>query len=223
MVAPVEAPALTVLRETEWGVAALIPEIRLRLATDALLTWSRTQADDLPYWAFAWAGGQALARFLLDRAQLVRGRTVLDLASGSGVVAIAAALAGAARVVACDRDPLAGAAIELNAEANGVEVRPLAAGVGDATVSAEAADVILAGDVFYEAALTALIEPVLRRAAARGALVLIGDPGRGFRPQAGFRALASYNVPGVGSVEARDSMRATVYELTTHEPEAGCL
>lgn len=203
------------IRETEWGSPALLPEIRLRLASDALLTWSRTGAGDLPYWAFAWAGGQALARFLLDRPDLVRGRRVLDLASGSGVVAIAAALAGAATVAACDLDPLAQGAIDLNAAANHVRVRVLAAGVDDPAPATEPADVVLAGDVFYEAGLAARIEPVLRRAAAGGALVLIGDPGRGYRPAAGLSPLASYVANGVGSMEARDTISVTIFKIAS--------
>lgn len=202
-----------VVRETEWGSPHLLPELRLRMASDAFVTWTRTEAEDLPYWAFAWAGGQALARFLLDRPELVRNQRVLDLGSGSGVVALAAALAGARDVVACDSDPLALAAIELNAVANGVEVRALAVGVDDPTLAAEEPGVLLAGDVFYEPKLAALVEPVLRREAARGALVLVGDPGRGYRPQSGLTPIASYEVPGVGSVEARDTLSVAIFQV----------
>ena len=183
------------------------------MASDAFVTWSRTEADDLPYWAFAWAGGQALARFLLDRPEVVRNRRVLDLASGSGVAALAAALAGAREVVACDLDPLSLAAIELNAAANGVQVRALAVGVDDPSLAAEVADVVVAGDVFYEPKLARLVDPVLRREVGRGALVLVGDPGRGYGPETGLTSIASYEVPGVGLVEARDTLSVTIFQV----------
>src|SRR5262249_19628639 len=161
--------------------APSVPEVRLHLAQDAIVWWARMEADagaalTAPLWATAWPGGQALARYVLDRPVTVAGKRALDVASGSGLGAIAGRLAGAATVTANDIDPYALAAITLNATANGVAVsaRPgdLLDGDGDD------ADVVLAGDAFYYDALAERMWPFLDRAAARGARVLVGDPGR---------------------------------------------
>jgi predicted nicotinamide N-methyase len=163
----------------------------------------------MPYWAFAWPGGQALARHVLDHPELVAGRRVLDLASGSGLVAIAAALAGAT-VTATDVDPLAVRAIELNAAANGTQVTARDVDILDTDGSD--ADVILAGDVCYDRAMTARVLPFLAHAAARGIRVLVGDPGRPHFPTTGFHALATYSVPATGALEADDTTRTTVWQ-----------
>lgn len=194
-----------------------IPELRLHLADDLFGLWTRTEAEagrrgiPPPYWAFAWAGGQALARYLLDHPELVEGRRVLDVAAGSGLVAIAAARAGAADVTASDVDPLAAAAIALNAAANGVTVSVLPRDV--LTGDGSPADVVLAGDAFYEQPLAARIIAFLERAQARGAVVLAGDPGRAYLPRRRVQAVASYDVPVSPALEDTPVKRVTVWRL----------
>ncbi|MGC5308801.1 class I SAM-dependent methyltransferase [Micromonospora zamorensis] len=175
-----------------------VPEVRLHLAEDAIVWWARMEAAaghalPAPYWASAWAGGQALARHLLDHPELAAGRRVLDLAAGSGLVAIAAALAGATQVTANDIDPYAVAAVTLNARVNRVAVDA----VGDDLLdSADAeADLVVAGDVFYDREMGDRMLPFLQRAAAAGAHVLVGDPGRGHLPTDRLTVLADYPVP----------------------------
>ncbi|MFG1777439.1 class I SAM-dependent methyltransferase [Micromonospora sp. NPDC049051] len=175
-----------------------VPEVRLHLAEDAIVWWARMEAHaghalPPPYWASVWAGGQALARHLLDHPDLAAGRRVLDIAAGSGLVAIAAALAGAERVVANDIDPYALAAVTVNARANHVTV---AATCGDLLDSEpDGTDLLVAGDVLYDATMAARVLPFLRRAAATGADVLVGDPGRGHLPPGVLATVASYPVP----------------------------
>ena len=175
-----------------------VPEMRLLLAEDAVVWWARMEADagaalTAPFWATAWPGGQAVARYVLDRPAMVAGRRVLDVASGSGLVAIAAAVAGAAAVTANDIDPYALAAVTLNARANGVAVTTCQADLLDG--DGGDAQVVLAGDAFYQEALAQRIWPFLTRAAARGARVLIGDPGREYLPRDGLATVASYPAP----------------------------
>src|SRR5947209_6630491 len=176
------------------------PEIRLYLADEATALWEKTEEElgeiglPPPFWAFAWAGGQALARYLLDHPQVVAGQGVVDFAAGSGIVAIAAAKAGAARVLAADIDPFCEAAVALNAEANGVAVAFTADDLLDAAPPAWA-DVILAGDICYEKPLAARVMAWLQAAKAAGATVLIGDPGRSYFPRQGLVKLAEYQVP----------------------------
>ncbi|SCG64120.1 class I SAM-dependent methyltransferase [Micromonospora inositola] len=174
-----------------------VPEVRLHLAEDAIVWWARMEAAaghplPPPYWASAWAGGQALARHLLDHPELAAGRRVLDLAAGSGLVAIAAALAGADQVVANDIDPYAVAAVTVNARANRVLVAASADDLLDSTVTA---DLLVAGDILYDAALAERVLPFLQRAAAGGAEVLVGDPDRGHLPLGRLEVVASYPVP----------------------------
>jgi predicted nicotinamide N-methyase len=197
-----------VLTHTEPGHAPLVPEITLRLADEPFALWER--AKTLPYWAFAWAGGQALARHVLDHRELVAGRRVLDLASGSGLVAIAAAIAGATTVTATDVDPLAVQAINVNAQTNGTQVT--ASGEDVLNTDGNDAEVILAGDVCYDRAMAARVLPFLDRAAARGIQVLVGDPGRPHFPKTGFHALATYSVPITGVLEANDTTPTTVWQ-----------
>jgi len=217
---PPEPPAAAafVRAQTRPGATALVPEVRLHLADEAFGLWGRTEEEagqaDLPppFWAFAWAGGQAVARHVLDHPDLVAGRSVLDLASGSGLVAIAAARAGAAAVTVSEVDRFALAAIALNAEANGVT---LAGTLGDVLEGdGGAARVVLAGDVFYEQPMAGRVLPFLERAAARGAVVLVGDPGRAHLPRHRLEALATYEVEGTLAVEGADVMRATVWRPT---------
>lgn len=182
----------------------LVPEVRLLLAEDAILLWARLEAGvgevlSPPFWASAWTGGQALARYVLDHPHVVAGRRVLDLASGSGLVAIAAVMAGAAQVTANDIDPYAIAAIGANAQANGVVVAALPGDLLDG--DGEGADVVLAGDVLYSEPLAHRILPFLARAAERGARVLVGDPGRGHVPHDWLQTVATYHLPVVGAPE----------------------
>jgi predicted nicotinamide N-methyase len=178
--------------------APLVPEVRLHLAEDAIVWWARMEAQiggalTAPFWATAWPGGQAVARYVLDHPGTVAGRRVLDVASGSGLIAIAAGLAGAAAVTANDIDPYALAAITLNAKANGVTVSTSPGDVLDG--DGDDAEVVLAGDVFYNHAIAKRMWPFLRRAAARGAHVLVGDPGRGHLPRNRMATVASYPAP----------------------------
>ncbi|MGA5304489.1 class I SAM-dependent methyltransferase [Nucisporomicrobium flavum] len=194
----------------------LAPEISLHLAGDRVGLFDSADGQfrsDVPppFWAFVWAGGQALARYVLDHPELVRGRHVLDVASGSGVAAIAAARAGAARVEALDLDPAAAAATTRNAEANGVTVHARAADIGDA----EPAEVILAGDVFYTRSVADRMTAALRRAAAAGAVILVGDPGRGYFPERLFVRRAEYTVPVPASLEETEALATGVWEMRT--------
>jgi predicted nicotinamide N-methyase len=193
----------------------MVAEISLLTAVPSLELWElwqRTGRDDPPFWAYPWAGGQALARHLLDHPGTVRGRRVLDVASGSGLVAIAAAKAGAASVAAGDIDPLAVAAISVNASANGV---PVAARVFDlAAEDSGDAEVVLAGDVFYQRQLAELALRFLRAAASAGAEVLVADPGRAFVPAASLTALARYEVPVLTAIEDVPVKTVTVYRLS---------
>jgi predicted nicotinamide N-methyase len=201
---------------TELARVPLVPEVWLRQADDAFGLWERTEESrgqplPPPFWAFPWAGGQALARYVLDHPELVRGRTVLDLAAGSGLVAVAAARAGAREVRAADIDPLALAAVELNAAANGVTV---AAVPGDGLDGDARAEVVLAGDVCYERGFAKRAVAFLRRAAAAGALVLLGDPGRAYLPESGLELVARYAVPVIEELENTATKPTSVWKLT---------
>jgi predicted nicotinamide N-methyase len=194
----------------------LAPELSLHQATELTPLWRATAADlagwdDSPFWAFPWAGGQALARHLLDRPALVAGRRVADFATGSGLVAIAAARAGAASVVALDHDPFCEAAVLANAALNGVEIAFRAGdALGDPLPGVE---VLLAGDVFYERALAERGLAWFRALAARGVSVLAGDAGRAYAPRAGFRVLAEHDVATTVEIEDAPVRRARVLEI----------
>jgi predicted nicotinamide N-methyase len=191
-----------------------VAEIRLHLADDVLGLWQRTE-DDLgvgqppPFWAFAWPGGQALARYVLDHASLVAGRSVLDVGSGSGLVAIAAAMAGAATVLASEVDPLAVAAIGLNARANGARAPAIVGDVLDG--DGAGAEVILAGDVWYSRPLAERVLGFLDRAMARGASVLTGDIGRSFLPRDKFEVLDARDFPVMADLEDSGVKRTMVW------------
>jgi predicted nicotinamide N-methyase len=196
---------------------ALVPELVLHQADDPIGLWELGEGEyhseqPPPFWAFAWAGGQALSRYVLDHSDVVAGRRVLDLASGSGLVAIAAMRAGAASVRAVEIDPLAAAAIALNAEANGVTLTTVLADILDGDCGD--AEVVLAGDVFYSKAMADRVLGFLRRSARDGARVLVGDPERAYLPRPMLRALATVDVPVTQALESRDAMRTTVWELT---------
>jgi predicted nicotinamide N-methyase len=212
-----EPSALQIIRaSTQLRPVALVPEIRLHQASEPIGVWERTELaagrtnSDPPFWAFAWAGGQALARHLLDHPEAVKGRRVIDIASGSGLVAIAAARAGAATVTAYDIDPLAAAAITVNAGANGEAVLPVCADVLD---EAPDVDVMLVADAFYERDLAERVMRFLERGHARGADVLAGDFGRAYLPRDRLRALAAYDVPGLSMLEGSDVKRTTIWTL----------
>jgi predicted nicotinamide N-methyase len=213
---PGAAAAQFITAHTRLTPVALVPEIRLRLAEEPLGLWERTEQArgrsglEPPFWAFAWPGGQALARYLLDNPGVVRGRRVLDVATGSGLAAIAAAMAGAAAVTAMDVDPLAAAAVTLNATVNAVTVTAAVAGVADAGTGC-AADLVLAADAFYAEELAGHVLRFLAAAHAGGAGVLVGDIGRRYLPRAGFTELASYDVPVLRSLEDADVKRAAVW------------
>jgi predicted nicotinamide N-methyase len=204
-------------RHTQLRPVALVPEIRLHQASEPISLWQRTELAagrtglDPPFWAFAWAGGQALARYLLDHPEAVRDRQVTDIASGSGLVAIAAARAGAAAVTAYDIDPLAAAAITVNADANGVAVRAVQADILD--TDAAGTDVLLVADAFYQRELAGRVTRFLERGQARGADVLVGDLGRTYLPRDRLTPLASYDVPGLAALEDGDIKRTTIWAL----------
>jgi predicted nicotinamide N-methyase len=199
----------------------LVPEIRLHLAEESLPIWRKTEEElgamnvPPPYWAFAWAGGQALARYLLDNRHTVAGRRVLDLGSGSGLTAIASAKAGAARVLAADIDALALAAISLNAGANGVPVETTADDLLAASLDTLPGpfEVVLVGDLFYERPLAERVLAFIEAAAARGAQVLVGDPKRSYFPRERFRQLADYSVPVTRELEDAEIKRTAVWCL----------
>jgi predicted nicotinamide N-methyase len=192
------------------------PEIALHVAEEATELWQKTE-DELaviglppPFWAFAWAGGQALARYLLDHPHIVAGRRMLDFASGSGLVAIAAAKAGAGPVEACDIDAFAAAAIAINATANAVVVTPRCE---DLIGRDEGWDVVCAGDVCYEREMAERVIDWLSGLSARGATVLIGDPGRSYLPRGKLEALATYEVPVRRALEDAEIKRSSVWRL----------
>ncbi|TPK70544.1 methyltransferase [Mesorhizobium sp. B2-4-15] len=193
-----------------------VPEIQLYLADEAHGLWQRTE-DELveiglppPFWAFAWAGGQGLARYVIDNPATVRGKRVLDFASGSGLVAIAAAKAGAAGVTAADIDPFSGTAVRLNAQANGVEIEFL----GTDCIGADMGwDVVLAGDVFYDKPFADRLMPWFSALKQRGAQILVGDPGRSYLPPSGLEPLGVYEVPVTRALEDAEIKRTTVWRL----------
>jgi len=204
--------AAFVLANTRLTSPPFVPEVRLHLAGEPFDLWRETErrhGPALPFWAFAWAGGLSLARYVLDHPSVVAGRRVLDVASGSGLVAIAAARAGAAAVVASEVDRLAAAAIDLNAAANGVTLAGVIGDVFDA--DGPDADVVLAGDVFYERPMAERVARFLERARSRGATVLVGDPGRAYLPRGGLEPIATYDVPGTGPLEDADVTPTTVW------------
>ena len=210
-------PAIFIRRNTAITAPPLVPEIRLHLATEITPIWQATEetlarsALPPPFWAFAWAGGQALARYLLDHPEAVAGRSVLDFGAGSGLVAIAAAKAGAASVLAAEIDHFAAAAIAANAALNEVAIAVTTADVlGTCDPRWE---VVTAGDVCYERPMAERVTAWLRVLAARGRLVLLGDPGRTYLPSHGKRERIRYLVPTSRELEDRDSRDGVVWEM----------
>jgi len=197
----------------------LVPELRIHQADDAFLLWGASElareGAPLPFWAFPWAGGTALARHILDNPALVAGRRVLDLATGSGLVAIAAARAGAVAVTANDVDPIALAAAELNAAVNAVAITPL---LGDLLETVDhplfaSVDVMLAGDIAYERSMAERVFALLRGLACRGIEAYVGDPGRPYVATAGLEPVAIYDVPVSRALEDADVKSTTVWSV----------
>ena len=209
-----ETPEAFISRVTAILAPPLLPELRFHLAEETVALWSQTeevleeQGLPPPFWAFAWAGGQALGRYILDRPEIVAGKRVLDFASGGGMAGIAAARAGAAQVVASELDPFAIVAITLNAALNNcpIEVRH-----EDVTQTDADWEVILAGDVFYEKRAAETINTWLTARHRRGTAVLIGDPGRSFLPVDSLEKLAEYDVPVTRDLEDREVRHAKVW------------
>jgi predicted nicotinamide N-methyase len=222
---PVEPPSngrRDFILANTWPTAPpLTPEIRLRLADEAVPIWKKTE-DELgamglppPFWAFAWAGGQALARYTLDHADLVKGKRVLDFASGSGLIAIATAKAGAAEVTASDIDAFAIAAIEANAVENGVTVAPR---LEDLIGADDGWEVVLAGDIAYEKDFAGAAMDWLQSLARRGATVLIGDPRRSYLPLDRLDCLIEYSVPVTRELEDSEIKRTGVFRFSASPP-----
>lgn len=213
---PIADPEAFVAANTTLLPVPHAPQIMLHVAAEITPVWRQTEAAlgerglSPPFWAFAWAGGQALARHIADHPKLVRGRRALDFASGSGLVAVAAARAGAARVEASEIDPFALAALALNAEANGVEIFARA---GDLVGRDEGWDVVLAGDVSYERDMASAVADWLEGLARRGAEVLIGDPGRAYLPRERLEKIAEYSVPVTRELEDSEIKRTGVYRF----------
>jgi len=209
-------PTRFILAETLPLTPPLVPEITLRLASEAVPLWQRTEEElgemglPPPFWAFAWAGGQALARYVLDTPDIVRGQTCLDLATGSGLVAIAAMKAGATSVLATDLDPFAIAAAAFNAEENGVALDLRQEDViGTPTNRA----VILVGDLFYERDIAARLADWLEGSARAGRTVLIGDPGRSYLPKDRLEPIAAYRVPVTRDLEDAEIKHSQVWRF----------
>ncbi|APY14028.1 methyltransferase [Brucella sp. 10RB9214] len=191
-----------------------VPEIGLHLADEAHELWHKTEEElatiglPPPFWAFAWAGGQGVARYILDHPECVAGKKVLDFASGSGLVAIAAMKSGAKNVLACDIDPFALPAIEINAAANDVTISVTPE---DLIGQDRGWDMILAGDVFYEKSLADRLIPWFTKLAERGARIIVGDPGRAYLPKDRLQQLAIYTVPVTRALEDAEVKRTTVW------------
>jgi predicted nicotinamide N-methyase len=212
---------------TAWAAVPFVPEVTLLTAAEPFGLWDRTERDAPPFWAFPWAGGQGLARYILDHPETVAGRSVLDVASGSGLVAIAAAKAGARMVTAGDIDENALAVIALNAAANNTpQVAPRSVDLATASLgegqqdasdlrggARTAPDVVLAADVFYQRDLAAMALTFLKAARRAGATVLAADPARAFVPRADLTALRAYQIPVLTVLEDTPVKTVTIYRL----------
>jgi predicted nicotinamide N-methyase len=212
----VSDPAAFIASHTAIAVPPLVPEIKLHLATQITPIWEATEADlarmnlPPPYWAFAWPGGQALTRFLLDHPDWVRGKRVLDFAAGSGLSAIGAAMAGAAKVEAAEIDGYASAAIALNARTNNVAISL----INEDLIGCDPRwEIVLAGDVCYEKPMADRVIAWFRALAGRGVAILMGDPGRAYLPQDGLVELARYRVPTTLELEDRSMRETLVWRL----------
>ncbi|OLP42782.1 class I SAM-dependent methyltransferase [Rhizobium oryziradicis] len=209
-------PERFILDNTEIMAPPHVPELRLHLASEVHDLWQKTEEDlaeiglPPPFWAFAWAGGQGLARHILDYPDLVAGKRVVDFATGSGLVAIAAVKAGASHVLAVDIDPFVEAALRLNARENGVEI-----GFSRENIVGQAleADVLLAGDVFYDKSFADFLVPWFSGLTAGGISVIVGDPGRSYCPQSRMTSLGVYQVPVTRVLEDSEVKKTTVWRF----------
>jgi len=213
----IDDPEAFILENTRLQAVSHTPEISLYLADEITPIWRLTEEElgelgvPPPFWAFAWAGGQALSRWLLDNPQEADGKSVVDLATGSGLVGIAAALTGATSVLAADIDPFCEAAVKVNARANNVVLD-----FTDANLLNSAppkVDLICAGDVFYERDMATAVLAWLMQARANGTRVLVGDPGRNHFPKSGLTFLAEYTVPTTRELEDNEVKRSRVWSL----------
>ncbi len=218
MIADIPDRAAFIVQNTRLFAVPHAPEISLHMADEATVLWQKTE-DELgevglppPFWAFAWAGGQALARYILDNPDLVRGKRVLDFASGSGLVAIAAAKAGAESVEAAEIDAFAAEAIRLNAITNAVTDRIIIT-QRDIIGSTGPWDIVLAGDICYQRDIAERVIDWLKDLHDRGTTVLIGDPGRSYLPKDILVSLASYHVPTTRALEDRESKLSSVWRF----------
>lgn len=217
MIAPdSESRRRFIAQNTELASTPFVPEIRLHMASEATALWEKTESElgkfglPPPFWAFAWAGGQALARHVLDHPDIVRGKRVLDFAAGSGLVAIAASMSGAAHVTACEIDDFAVDAIRLNSETNSVVVE---ATFGDYVGRDDGWDVVLAGDVSYERDMAERVTHWLHALNTRGATVLIGDPGRTYLARERLEKVAEHDVPVLRDLEDADVKKTAVWRF----------
>jgi predicted nicotinamide N-methyase len=212
-----QAPEDFIRANTRLEAPPLVPEVKLHLASEVVPLWEATETElaeqglPPPFWAFAWAGGQALARYLLDHPEVVRGRRVLDFAAGSGLQGIAAKLAGAATVEAAEIDGFACAACRLNAEANGVEIAVREADI--VGMANPGWDVVLAGDICYERPAAERITAWLRGLVTQDCLVLMGDPGRTYLPRQGLERIIAYGVKTSRELEDSDLRNAVVWRV----------
>ncbi len=206
-----------ILANTVQLACPLVPELTLHLAHEAVPIWHKTEEElgqiglAPPFWAFAWAGGQALARYILDHPEWILGKSVIDLASGSGLVALAAMKAGAASVLAADIDPFAASAMRLNAELNGVAIKVTSEDLLQAPPPQ--ADFLLVGDLFYEKQLAQRVLGWLEQGRTQGAHILVGDPGRSYFPKDRFEKRAEYMVPVTRELEDSEIKRTAVWQL----------
>jgi predicted nicotinamide N-methyase len=213
----VKDPVAFIRANTIVASPPLVPELRLYLATEITPIWQASEAAlqemnlPPPYWAFAWPGGQALARHLLDHPELVAGKRVMDFAAGSGLTALAAKRAGAARVQAVEIDRVAGAAIQLNAELNDLDVEILCRDLVGETLPG--IDLLLAGDICYERPMAERVTAWLRTLAAGGLTVLMGDPGRTYLPGDGLVEQARYDVPTSLELEDRELRQTVIWKF----------
>ena len=210
-------PAGFIRRNTALHEPPLVPEVKLHLATEIVPIWQMTEEEleksglPPPFWAFAWAGGQALSRYILDNPDIVFGKSVLDFGAGSGLIGIAAAKAGAKFALSADIDNFAVEAIRINAASNGVTVEATAEDL--VGVENRGWEVILVGDMCYERPLAERIEAWLRRLAGEGVTVLIGDPGRTYLPKTGLEKIVSYAVMTTRELEDTDVRNTSVWRV----------
>ena len=206
-----------ILANTVKLTCPLVPELTLHLAHEAVPIWHKTEEElgeiglAPPFWAFAWAGGQALARYILDHPEFIHGKSAVDLASGSGLVALCAMKAGATSVLAADIDPFAASAMRLNAELNGVVLEVTTENL--LQTPPPQADFLLVGDLFYEKELATRVLAWLEQGRTQGSRILVGDPGRSYFPKDRFEKRAEYMVPVTRELEDSEIKRTAVWEL----------